>query len=310
MRCPKCDYIAFDSGERCRNCGYEFSLEVESPVAPVSEELPMLLAEPMGPLADLTLRPDPPAKSRSKRRTTSRRTTGSRRPTRGEAADLPLFLDADPVADAPLVRSTGVPRPPLAVRRATPARVRQAEPRLPAPTPVAYPEGAVDDVGVADDDWLTAEAETAVADAERPSDLRPRATTTDRLTAAVIDLALIGAIDVGVLYFTLRILDLPLGELLTLPMIPLLGFLALLNGGYVVAFTVAGGQTIGKMARQIQVVGADGQVHFGQAVSRTFGYVLSALPVGLGFVAAALGPDGVALHDRFAGTRVVRCHDG
>ena len=26
MRCPKCQYISFDSGERCRNCGYEFSL--------------------------------------------------------------------------------------------------------------------------------------------------------------------------------------------------------------------------------------------------------------------------------------------
>ena len=26
MKCPKCGYLGFDSGERCRNCGYDFSL--------------------------------------------------------------------------------------------------------------------------------------------------------------------------------------------------------------------------------------------------------------------------------------------
>ena len=31
MRCPKCQYISFDSGDRCRNCGYEFSLAPEDP---------------------------------------------------------------------------------------------------------------------------------------------------------------------------------------------------------------------------------------------------------------------------------------
>jgi uncharacterized RDD family membrane protein YckC len=60
------------------------------------------------------------------------------------------------------------------------------------------------------------------------------------------------------------------------------------------------------MARHIRVVGRDGQIHLGQAIVRTVGYLLSALPVGLGFVAGALGPDGVALHDRLADTRVVR----
>ena len=31
MKCPKCQYITFDSGDRCRNCGYDFSLTVETP---------------------------------------------------------------------------------------------------------------------------------------------------------------------------------------------------------------------------------------------------------------------------------------
>ena len=30
MRCPKCQYISFESSDRCRNCGYEFSLSVDT----------------------------------------------------------------------------------------------------------------------------------------------------------------------------------------------------------------------------------------------------------------------------------------
>ena len=26
MKCPKCGYLGFESGDRCRNCGYDFSL--------------------------------------------------------------------------------------------------------------------------------------------------------------------------------------------------------------------------------------------------------------------------------------------
>ena len=31
MKCPKCQYISFDSGDRCRNCGYDFSLVPDTP---------------------------------------------------------------------------------------------------------------------------------------------------------------------------------------------------------------------------------------------------------------------------------------
>jgi uncharacterized RDD family membrane protein YckC len=48
MKCPKCLYIGFETGERCKNCGYDFSLlaMVEEPEAEVEVE-------------DLRLRPDP-----------------------------------------------------------------------------------------------------------------------------------------------------------------------------------------------------------------------------------------------------------
>ena len=119
------------------------------------------------------------------------------------------------------------------------------------------------------------------------------------------------AIDVIVIYFTLRICDLTFGEVGTLPMAPLLSFFLLLNGGYLAAFVAAGGQTIGKMAAGTRVIPAAPEanlhrgVSFGQAVVRAGGYLVSALPVGLGFVPALAG-EGRALHDRLADTRVVK----
>jgi uncharacterized RDD family membrane protein YckC len=90
-------------------------------------------------------------------------------------------------------------------------------------------------------------------------------------------------------------------------------FLLILNGGYFVMFTAATGQTIGKMAADIRVVGApdatDAQprVTFGRALVRAAAYLASLLPAGLGFLPAFIGPrDHRALHDRIAGTRVVR----
>ena len=63
MKCPKCQYISFDSGDRCRNCGYEFSLTVD----PISSDLPIQTGdEALGPLSDfaLEINPRPPAGSR------------------------------------------------------------------------------------------------------------------------------------------------------------------------------------------------------------------------------------------------------
>ena len=47
MKCPKCSYLGFETGDRCKNCGYDFSLLAAPPHAPdadlklqVPEELP------------------------------------------------------------------------------------------------------------------------------------------------------------------------------------------------------------------------------------------------------------------------------
>jgi uncharacterized RDD family membrane protein YckC len=72
-----------------------------------------------------------------------------------------------------------------------------------------------------------------------------------------IHLILFG-IDLGVVYFTVRMAGLSMGEWRLLPPAPMLAFLAFLKLSYFFAFTAVGGQTIGKMAAGTCVVADDG----------------------------------------------------
>lgn len=284
MKCPKCQYISFDSGERCRNCGYDFSLSITAP----DTDLPIQTAnDAVGPLADLSL---------------------------NETPALPLFSGDRRDRDTPLVAAGAAPRAPLAVRRAAPAPPRPrprrdplaAEPRLAldtadlGPPPVPSAESA--DADEQDVPEITSDSvwDTNVA------------TIGSRLTGGAVDVLLLGTVDLIVLYFTLRICDLSFAETLTLPLVPFLAFLVILNGGYLAAFVAANGQTIGKMAAGTRVVPADpgarlqDRVTFEQAVLRAAASVVSALPLGLGFLPALFGSERRALHDRLADTRVVK----
>ena len=48
MKCPKCLYIGFETGDRCKNCGYDFSLLgiAEEALESAPPELPLRQAEP------------------------------------------------------------------------------------------------------------------------------------------------------------------------------------------------------------------------------------------------------------------------
>jgi uncharacterized RDD family membrane protein YckC len=286
MRCPKCQYISFDAGDRCRNCGYEFSLAPEEP----SPELPIQTgAEPLGPLSDFSLNS----------------VKGAPRPITG-SFELPLFKPRDD--DAPLVTPSAVPRPPLAVRRATPPIARQRAPRREA---VDEPRLALEN-----GEPLVAPAIAAVQDrpvSHESADALPVAPWGARIGAALVDALLTLAIDGTVLYFTLKLCELRLAQAAALPLVPFVAFVLLLNGGYFASFVAAGGQTIGKMATGIRVVPTnagrdevDAQVPLGQAVVRAAAYLVSAAPAGLGFVAAFFSRGRRALHDRLADTRVVK----
>lgn len=323
MKCPKCLYIGFDNGDRCRNCGYEFSLAVDVEAL----DLPMQTGdEPLGPLADFSLAsldhafpqavrqetasaPEPVEAGAPAPAAPPSRPATPRRPVTG-TGDLPLFRDRGVPDDAPLVTPPAVPRAPLSVRRATPAVPRART------QPVA--RGSSLDLDLPDlDQRVTPDQRRPRRGPDTPAGA-PSAAPADvpaaagrRLAAAALDALILGAINLAVLYFTLRLTRLGFPDLDLLPPIPLGGYLLLLNGGYFVLFTAAGGQTIGKMAMAIRVVPADAEgralerVPLGHAIVRVAGYAVSLLPLGLGYLPAVVGHERRAIHDRLADTRVV-----
>jgi uncharacterized RDD family membrane protein YckC len=289
MRCPKCHYISFDGGERCRNCGYDFSLTVDV----AGPELPMKKADaPEGPLEDFALE--------------TARAPVPRAPDTG--SDLPLFARAAsdrPAGGARLAAAEPAvaPRPPLAVRRSSPAPARERVRAIDEPTlDLESPEPLI-----------SARRDRALAPIEpEPAPESATAPILRRLFAALVDLVLVAAIHTAVVYLTLRLCGLTTADLRMLPPAPLSAFLLMLTSGYLIAFTVAGGQTIGKMAAGVRVVPiperdpGNARVTLGSAVLRTVGCLISVLLAGLGYLPALFSKDRRALHDRLADTRVVR----
>jgi uncharacterized RDD family membrane protein YckC len=130
-----------------------------------------------------------------------------------------------------------------------------------------------------------------------------------RFGAAALDGLLLGGIGAFVLWATLRLCDASPGNLGAATLVPLGVFLGGVTIAYLLMFTAAGGQTVGKMLMGIRVVDdapnpAD-RLTLGQAASRAVLSPLSFAILGLGWVPAFFGR-GLALHDRLAHTRVVR----
>jgi uncharacterized RDD family membrane protein YckC len=305
MRCPKCRYISFDDNDRCRNCGYDFSLIQTDPPL----DLPIRSDEAVGPMTDLRLADQPLSQAQRRRGVAASLTPSiaadpspaARRSLVPGGFDLPLFNDARD--DLPLVSANTPPRAPLAVRRAAPVPTR---PRVDEPV---QEEPALEF------------AESAEAAHRQESERLPRsvgvvdteaiASAGPRLLGAVIDVLIVGAIDTAVLYFTLQLCGLPFGEFRALPVAPFVAFLLMLNGGYVTMFTAARGQTIGKMLAGTRVVPAapadvPRRLAFGTAAVRAAACLVSLVPAGAGFFMALFRADGRALHDAVADTRVIK----
>ena len=57
MKCPKCNYLGFETGDRCRNCGYDFSLISHGDPQPVDMDLELRSAQSeAAPAADWPIR--------------------------------------------------------------------------------------------------------------------------------------------------------------------------------------------------------------------------------------------------------------
>jgi uncharacterized RDD family membrane protein YckC len=135
-----------------------------------------------------------------------------------------------------------------------------------------------------------------------------------RLAAGVIDLAIVGAIQALLLAPVARhwwSRELPANPA-DVPYFPVLVSLAMvpialaLGAAYHAVFWALKGATPGKRVLGLTVAAEDGTTPVGmsRATLRVLGYAASFLLLGIGFLMIAFG--GTALHDRIAGTRVLR----
>lgn len=299
MRCPKCQYISFDSGDRCRNCGYEFSL---TPDTTRALDLPIHTSdEPVGPLGDFALATDSRRTDRAAPVADTISSQSSKPIT--SSFDLPLFKERRPPDNTPpVVTPPAGFRPPAAARRSTPAT-----PKPSTRSPVDEPSLDLVPADPSPEEVRRAPiiAATPVVDPDEAT----AALLGSRCMAALLDTAILVTIGWIVLYLTLKICGLPFSKIAVIPAMPFASFLLLIAGGYLTLFTAAGGQTIGKMATGIRVVSMDpdvARVPLGRAILRAVAYFVSALPAGLGFLPALVGADRRAIHDRLADTRVVK----
>lgn len=334
MKCPKCGYLGFEHVERCRNCGYDFSLSQSVTLPELSlrheateinglDDLTLIHQAPRRESARFTSAIDadldrvfgeddpapmpPPAPRRTRTSPVSPQVVAPL------SEELSLFGPPLP-DDVPLITKASPPRQPLAVRRATPEmpRPRAEQSRTPS-LDLGLDLGL--DLDFSDLDGMP--GSDAIARGVRARSVERYAADDQatiepagvgaRVAAFAIDMLILATIDAVVIYFTMQICGVGLWDFGIVPKVPLLAFLLVQNGGYLVAFTV-GGQTLGKMAAGIKVISSDSAqtLDVSRALLRTLVWLALAVPAGLGFVSAIFSRDHRGLHDRFAGTLVVR----
>jgi hypothetical protein len=230
MKCPKCDYLGFETGDRCKNCGYDFSLTAAPQEPPVDLALKAPAHEDL-PIGDLWF-----DSSQSGPQSGSTATAPAL-----PVESFPLFSPSGD--DEPLIKTPSEPRPPLAVRRT---------PDLSRGRNVSRPPRTIES-GLTLEFAEETPLERALKTPLQSSSARIGAvsawgagssSTTDivaglgsRTIAALIDHAILFGIDVVVLYSTLRMTALTTDEWRSLPLLPFLAFLVFLKLGYFAAFT-------------------------------------------------------------------------
>jgi uncharacterized RDD family membrane protein YckC len=337
VKCPKCDYLGFETGDRCKNCGYDFSLLSAADAEPADYDIHPDPVDDV-PVHDISRDVDSPVDDRVDDALRISLTPDTRyepdcglelgpdfaqammtpapspvvpfiasAPTSTEDSGLPLFRPtAEDADEEPLIKLPAAPRPPLAVRRTPDTPRLRTVPRFTSrrsPAPVLqFAEEAEGPAPVEEPPPQPAAVERVPSSIITGQSSRPGS----RVVAMLIDYLILFGIDAAVVYFTVRMAGLAPNEWRLLPIAPMLTFLGLLKVAYFYAFTAVGGQTIGKMAVGTCVVTeSGGPVDAARAMRRTSAGALSFLLLGLGFIPALFG-DHRALHDRLAGTRVVR----
>ncbi|MGE0456357.1 MAG: RDD family protein [Vicinamibacteria bacterium] len=340
MTCPACREAVPPGQDSCPACGAALGAPVEGALAPDLSRIAQDKIEPLRAIPGLRRR-EPTWKDEVRERVRHRR---KKRGAEAEP-ELPIFDEAEaastpPVApavelgeaseidsgrellldqsrarasefgtgagepadvlDLPL-RRTGAPEPvaprerePLDLPLASERKPSRFEPPVLEPRPLAW-----------------AAAEDPEAEPELPGLLEPArplerpASPGERLQAASIDLALLLAIDLVVLYFAGRAARVPLTALG--PALGwLAGFCALVALLYAAFFTSACGATIGKMLLGLRVVDRSGdRLDFKRSLARAALGSLGTAAL-LGALPMFFDPARRALHDRLLRSRVVR----
>jgi uncharacterized RDD family membrane protein YckC len=155
--------------------------------------------------------------------------------------------------------------------------------------------------------WRTKPARAEAAGA--PAVVAPPAGFGPRALAGLLDAVVAGmaqAVIVGPLAYVWALRGGQDGASVLPMVVPVLlaGLAAVVAIGYHVAFWAWRGATPGKSWLGLQVVADDGKaIGLGPALARGVGYALSAATLGIGFLMIAR--DGLGLHDRIGGTRVI-----
>jgi len=217
----------------------------------------------------------------------------------------------EPVA-APAPAPVPEPAPaPSAARAMAPAMAIAPPPRREAARPSSRPPAAPSSRGPRSMPRPVAVGPTGTASLAAPT---TEAGFGVRLVAGLIDLAIVSTIQALLLapvaqHWWARELPATPAEV---PYFPILVSLAmvpialLLGAAYYAFFWGMKGATPGKRVLGLTVAAEDGTTPIGmsRATLRVLGYLASGLLLGIGFLMIAFG--GTALHDRIAGTRVIR----
>lgn len=209
-------------------------------------------------------------------------------------------------------------------RRPDPEREREPEPE---PRPVAARTGLfdeerplperdeVEDVEVtaplAVDEEIEWDLDTpddpdTILDAQR-ADADPSAPVTDRIFSAVADAMVLLTIALLLAIAGAYAAAAPIVPFVQAAPLPFFLAVLLFGFAYGVFFTGTCGQTLGKMAMRVRVIGGDTfRIGYQRAAQRSLYYAVAALPVGLGLLPALRDPEHRALHDRLSNTRVVK----
>ena len=133
----------------------------------------------------------------------------------------------------------------------------------------------------------------------------------ERVLSGLIDMTFVSLIQLTLFYLTTHLVAQRLGALPTSALVAMGLVGAVLAAGYFLFFWSLSGQTLGKLLTGGRVVDGRGSSGGGalgasRAALRLVGAVVSAVPLGAGFLGLWTDTERRGWHDRLAGTKVVR----